>query len=105
MIVNSAKMYLWSEVVVILVALIIHIIARPPEYDNVKHTRSIHARLLTDTAFCWGTDSICSVGLDLIDACDNLSDSGDTDKWYECLCGNGYCRSTSSKLTVPNRPT
>jgi hypothetical protein len=84
-------MYLIA-ILVTFVSLVAHYVVAHREYEGSNEMGTIQERLLTDggDSFCYGTDAICSVSFDLSDACDNFFDSGETEKWYECLCGNGY---------------
>ncbi len=43
-----------------------------------------------DLSFCYGENSICDFAINLFDQCQNYQEPYDPEKWYQCICGNGY---------------
>jgi hypothetical protein len=43
-----------------------------------------------DLSFCYGENSICAIQNDLYDQCENYQEPYQLQKWYQCICGNGY---------------
>ena len=67
-------------------AVLLQLVSAAPALENPKLGKILKRQGSQDLSFCFGENSICSVGIDLDAQCENYEGT----QYYKCICGNGY---------------
>ena len=67
-------------------AVLLRLVSAAPALENRNHGKILKRQGSQDLSFCFGENSICSVGNDLYAQCENYEGT----QYYKCICGNGY---------------
>ncbi|OCK73510.1 hypothetical protein K432DRAFT_447799 [Lepidopterella palustris CBS 459.81] len=80
-------MYLFTATFISLFSVsLLQLVSAEPTLEETKRRKILKRQGSQDLSFCYGDNSICSVGNDLFQQCGNYEDV----QFYKCICGNGY---------------